>query len=249
MKKITCLITGGSGSLGSRLKNFLIDDFKILAPPRDELDITKPNLIKEFFSEHSVDIVIHTAALARMSLCEKNPGDAIKINSVGTLNLVNAVNKLYQSEKKVIKFLYISTDGVYASTTGNYSETSETIPYNTYGWSKLMGEFVVQTLVDFCIVRTRFFDQDNILFEESADDILTSSIEIDLLVKELKFIIDKDFQGIINVGGDKKSDYDRYKIYKPSIKKCTRADIVKNLDFKIATDASMNISLLLGLKK
>ena len=80
MKKITCLITGGSGSLGSRLKNFLIDDFKILTPPRNELDITKPNLIKEFFNEHSIDMVIHTAALARMSLCEKNPGDAIKIN-------------------------------------------------------------------------------------------------------------------------------------------------------------------------
>ncbi len=249
MKKLTCLITGGSGLLGSRLKKFLLNDFKILAPSRNELDITKPNLINNFFNEHSIDIVIHAAALARMSLCEKNPEEAFKINSIGTLNLVNTLNKFYQSENKIIKFLYISTDGVYASSTGNYSETSETIPYNTYGWSKLMGEFAVRTLEDFCIVRTRFFDPDNILFDESADDILTSSIEINLLVKELKFIIDKDFQGIINVGGDKKSDYDRYKKYKSSIKKCTKADIVKNLDFKIATDASMNISLLLGLKK
>ena len=43
--------------------------------------------------------------------------------------------------------------------------------YNYYGLTKLMGEFSVRTLSNFCIIRTRFFDPDNIPFAESANDI------------------------------------------------------------------------------
>ena len=37
--------------------------------------------------------------------------------------------------------------------------------------------------------------------------------------------------------------------YKKSIKPCLRKDIIKNLNFKIAKDASMNLSVLKRIKK
>ncbi len=50
-----------------------------------------------------------------------------------------------------IRFVYISTDGVYVGTKGNYSEEDETAPYNIYGWTKLGGELVVRALPNFCV--------------------------------------------------------------------------------------------------
>ena len=99
------------------------------------------------------------------------------INTQGTLNLVNNVRDIKKSCNKNIRFIYISTDGVYPCSNGNYSEDSPTIPYNIYGWSKLGGETAVRSLQNFCIIRTRFFDPLNIPFSESADDIITFQLK------------------------------------------------------------------------
>ena len=74
-------------------------------------------------------------------------------------------------------------------------------------------------------------------------------IEIQDLVKEIKNISKKSFTGVINVGNKRKSDFDNYRIFKPSIKPCKRKDILKTLNFKIAKDASMNLDLLKKIKK
>ena len=42
---------------------------------------------------------------------------------------------------------------------------------------------------------------------------------------------------------------ENYKKYKPNIKPCKRKDILKNLNFKIAKDSSMNLSLLKKIKR
>ena len=48
---------------------------------------------------------------------------------------------------------------------------------------------------------------------------------------------------------EKKSDYQNYVKYKKKIKRCKRKDIIKDLDFTIAKDASLNISKFKKLKK
>ena len=237
------LLTGSTGKLGKRIiKN--THDISFLTPSSKDLDITSEISIKRFFEENSFSAIIHCAALARMKECEENPNKAFLINTLGTLNLVSKVRDIQKSLKKNIRFIYISTDGVYSCKDGNYSEDSPTIPYNIYGWSKLGGETSVRTLEDYCIIRTRFFDPLNIPFNESADDIITSSIEIEKLVEIIYFLLNKEFTGVLNVGNKESSEFLRYIAHKPNLEKCKRSDVKKNLKFEIAKNASMNISLM-----
>ena len=98
---------------------------------------------------------------------------------------------------------------------------------------------------NFCIIRTRFYDPENIPFTESAIDIMTSSIEVKKLIACIQFLITDEFTGIINLGSSNPcSEFVRYSAHKPEIKKCSRSDIIKNLTFEIATNASMDISLM-----
>ena len=242
------LITGSSGKLGKKVLK-CNEGLSLLSPSSKELDVTSEVSVKNFFNKNTFNAIIHCAALARMKECEENPYKAYLINTQGTLNLVNNVRDIQKSCNKNIRFIYISTDGVYPCSNGNYSEDSPTIPYNIYGWSKLGGETAVRSLQNFCIIRTRFFDPLNIPFSESADDIITSSIEIDKLAKIIYFLVKNKFSGVLNVGNEPSTEFLRYVTHKPNIKKCKRSDITKNLNFKIAKNASMNISLMKKILK
>ena len=94
--------------------------------------------------------------------------------------------------KKKIKLIHISTDGVYPSTKGNYSENSSLKPYNVYGWTKLCSEYIVKMLQNYIIIRTRFFDKTKIRFNTAATDIFTSMIEVNKLAKEIKLPVFSD---------------------------------------------------------
>jgi GDP-L-fucose synthase len=58
------LITGSGGILGSYLKLLLppSDSYTVLAPTREELDLSSFSSVKNYFSFHVPDIVIHLAA-------------------------------------------------------------------------------------------------------------------------------------------------------------------------------------------
>ena len=69
-------------------------------------------------------------------------------------------------------------------------------------------------------------------------------MEVTSLVKYILKLIKRNFQGVINVGGPKISDYKKYKKFKKSLKPCDKNEILNSLNFKIATDASLNITKL-----
>ena len=104
-------------------------------------------------------------------------------------------------------------------------------------------------LSDYVIIRTRFFNPDNIPFEDSADDIYTSSIPLNKLVEAIHLLVNSNYIGTINVGDVRMSEFDRYRKYKPLIKSCKRDNITKHLHFEIAKDASMDCDLWHKLKK
>ena len=109
-------------------------------------------------------------------------------------------------------------------------------------------EYNVQNLSNYIIIRTRFFDKTKIRFNTAATDIFTSMIEVQDLVKEIKYMSLKNFNGVINIGGKRRSDFENYKKFKSNIKPCKRKDIIKDLSFKIARDASMNLNIFKKLK-
>lgn len=242
MKHKRILLTGGSGSLG---KAITVSGYlpNIYAPSHKTLDITKPETIEKLFVRNNFDAVIHCAALARMTECENDPAKALEINIMGTCNLVMEVLKTNKKGQKDIRFIYISTDGVYPGSRGNYSEKDETIPYNKYGWTKLGAECAVNLLKNFCIIRTSFFDPESIRFDRSATDMYSSKVPVNYLTKAIAVMLESDFTGTINIGGERKSDYERYREFKPSLEPCSRDDIMKDIRFKIALDSSLNSSL------
>lgn len=245
MKKKTLLI-GGSGTLGSSIiSSGLFKD--IYYPSKSKLNILDSKKIRKVLKQKKYDLIINCAAKARMRDCENNISSAIDLNVLGVLNLIREIKICYK--KNSTRFIHISTDAVYSSIKGKYSEAGPTIPYNVYGWTKLYSESIVKALKNYVIVRTRFFDKKNIKHKTAAIDIFTSAIEIEILVKEIKSISMTKFIGIINVGEKRKSDFENYKKFKPKIKPCKRIDIMKSLNFKIAKDSSMDLSLLKKIRK
>ena len=92
------------------------------------------------------------------------------------------------------------------------------------------------------IIRTRFYKKNLIKYKFSASDIYTSQIEIGYLPKYINYLIRDKFNGIINIGSSRKSDFKVYKNIKKNLKSFKRKDIVKRLKFNIARDASLNLS-------
>ncbi|MFC1606535.1 sugar nucleotide-binding protein [Candidatus Latescibacterota bacterium] len=236
------LLTGATGKLGKALNNSkLFSD--LIKPTRQTLDLTNIVLIKRCFEENNIDAVIHCAALARIVDCEKNPVKAIETNIMGTCNIVKTVFEHEEKKQKSIRFIHISTDGVYPGLRGDYSENSETIPLNNYGWTKLGAESSVNLLSNFCIIRTRFFDPDTIHYIQSANDLFTSKITLDNIVKAIHHMLFSNFTGTINIGNGKKSDFEIYSKYKPSILPCSIADIEKEKGVSLGRDYSLDVSL------
>ncbi|NQT06823.1 MAG: sugar nucleotide-binding protein [Candidatus Omnitrophica bacterium] len=244
MKQKNILLTGGSGKLGKAIISSGVFP-SIKAPSHKALDITDAVKVSRFFKTNKINVVIHAAAKARMAECEKDPIGALRVNIIGTSNLVSEILK----SRRIIRFIYISTDGVYCGNKGNYSEASGLMPYNKYGWAKLGGECAVTLLPNHCIIRTSFFDPKKISFKDAARDMYSSKVDINCLVDALRVMVEKRYVGVVNIGSKKSSDYDKYKRYKPGIGSCRFKDIRKNLSFNIARDSSLDTKLWKRLKK
>ena len=146
------LLIGGGGTLGTSIIKSKY--FKNLDSPRkNNLNLLSSSSIEKFLKK-KYNLIINCAAVARMKECEKNPLKAIKVNIFGTSNLVNEIIKYEKKFKKKIKLIHISTDGVYPSKKGNYSESDIPLPILVYGKQKLKIEKKIKLLTDnYCIIR------------------------------------------------------------------------------------------------
>lgn len=157
-------VTGAGGQLGydvirevKRRGYYSIgsDITKIAEPLSDEmvhLDITDIDEVKRVLEEKRPDVVIHCAAWTAVDLAEEADmlPKAYEINVNGTKNIANVCRNLD------CKMIYISTDYVFSGEgdTPWLPESTETIPVNTYGKTKLAGEHIVSDLLDkYFIVR------------------------------------------------------------------------------------------------
>jgi UDP-N-acetylglucosamine 4,6-dehydratase/5-epimerase len=142
----TILITGGTGSFGSRLIDRLLaehaprairvfsrDEYKqsemaqrlagddrmrfLIGDVRDQARLTR--------ATRNVDVVIHAAALKHVPICEYNPFEAVQTNVIGAENVVNAA-----IESQVPLTIALSTD-------------KAVNPVNLYGATKLCQEKIV----------------------------------------------------------------------------------------------------------
>lgn len=221
-KKI--LITGGDGYVGTNLLSFLNGKNQIVVPAviapaglRDEvvLDITSATEVKKLLAEVKPDLVIHTAGLSSLAKCEHDSELARRINFEGTKNLVDHVGQA--------KFVFFSSDYVFAGDKGNYSETDLAEPRTVYGQTKLLAEkYIQENHKNYLIIRTaNIFGRGGNFFNfvlsslkagqtvEVFDDVSFTPTQIDFLLNALYELIETDFRGIIHLAGqDKVSRYE-----------------------------------------
>lgn len=138
------LLTGGAGSVGrSLIPKFLNQDPNVLRI----LDNNEPGLarLKSQIADNrcrflagdvrdrnrldraieDIDIVVHTAAMKHVDVCEYNPFEAVKTNALGLQNIVDAA-----IDSSVGRVLFTSSD-------------KAVNPANTMGTTKLLGEKLI----------------------------------------------------------------------------------------------------------
>ena len=96
----------------------------------------------------NTDILIHTAAMANLGLCQKNPQLADQVNAQATMSIAR------WCRKNAVRFIYLSTDIVFDGEHPPFSENDNPNPVNVYGSSKLKGENAVQEYAEnYAIIR------------------------------------------------------------------------------------------------
>jgi dTDP-4-dehydrorhamnose reductase len=156
------LLTGSSGFLGTYVKSFLEatgEQFFTLrcSPGRSPDGCDKhfapngnPEDLLRAFDAIPLSRVIHVAAMASASHCEKHPSDAWDANVRLTRSLVRL------SREKLAHFTYISTDLVYDGATFSGRLIDESVPAcpsSVYGRTKFLGEEEARLAPECSIVR------------------------------------------------------------------------------------------------
>jgi dTDP-4-dehydrorhamnose reductase len=140
------LVTGASGLLGASIvyeaikvgRNVVgFSHRQLLRIPGAQMfavDLTAHDALRALVAELRPQNIIHCAAATNVDWCEDHILEAEQINVQASAFLADAAHKLDAG------FVYVSTDAVFDGTRGNYAETDETSPLNTYARSKLRGE-------------------------------------------------------------------------------------------------------------
>jgi UDP-N-acetylglucosamine 4,6-dehydratase len=140
------LVTGGTGSFGRKLIKYLLENCspnKIVIFSRDEMkqwlmaeEYQNKEILKFVIGDirdkerlntacKDIDYIMHAAALKIVPSSEENPGEAIKTNVLGAMNIINV-----SIENKVKKVIALSTD-------------KACNPINLYGATKLCSDKLI----------------------------------------------------------------------------------------------------------
>ncbi|MBI5621569.1 dTDP-4-dehydrorhamnose reductase [Candidatus Falkowbacteria bacterium] len=136
MQKI--LLIGAKGMLGQYLaKTFAEDDLYLW--DRDEIDITKPEVVKAKISELRPQVIINAAAYNDVDGTETQPAAAELVNGYGPGFLARA------AEAVEAILVHYSSDYVFdGEKEEGYTESDQPNPISRYGASKYLGERAVR---------------------------------------------------------------------------------------------------------
>ena len=140
------LITGSEGFIGKNLCKYLQDKgYEVIRADIAEtaeikLDVSDFNECVRKLMDLKFDAVIHLAAIANIPKCLEDPHKCFKVNSFGTLNMLEIA-----SRKNVQRFIYSSSANVYGVPLE--LPVKETTPFNPrtpYDYSKIASEMMVE---------------------------------------------------------------------------------------------------------
>ncbi|BCB62872.1 NAD(P)-dependent oxidoreductase [Halomonas sp. A020] len=146
----TILITGGNGQVGFELQRQFAPLGTILAPTRQELDLTDASAVDAYLTQHQPALILNAAAYTAVDKAESEPAQAQRLNAELPAQLAA------YAAKQGITLVHYSSDYVYP---GNgetpWQEDSPTAPLSVYGQTKLEGdEAVAKSGAHYLIFRT-----------------------------------------------------------------------------------------------
>lgn len=159
------LLTGGAGFIGTKICEILSENNKILiydnlkrnsikdteVLDKSNVDLVKGDILnldylKKVVNDFKPNIVIHLAAVAGIDTVIKSPVNTMKVNMIGTYNILEAIK-----EHKVDRFIDFSTSEVFGSYAYKVEESHTTNLEAvgdarwTYSVSKLAGEHLAHS--------------------------------------------------------------------------------------------------------
>lgn len=133
------LLTGKTGQVGRELARLLERLGEVTALDRQQLDLAKPEEIRQVVRGVRPDLIVNAAAYTAVDRAESEEAAAQAINAV-------APGVLAEEAKRLGALLvHYSTDYVFDGTKGRpYEENDPTNPLSAYGRTKLEGERAIQ---------------------------------------------------------------------------------------------------------
>lgn len=224
------LITGHSGMLGKDLSNVFkekgakVFGYDKTSNPEFEIeyqfvdDLNNEHALLNALNEIDPDLIIYTAAIVNLDLCETDREMAKSVH-------IDAAEFLAKNKNANTKFYYISTDSVFDGTKGNYTEEDQTCPLNYYSQSKNEGENRVLKFLNTLVIRTNIYGFNIPLKNSFAEwaikcfsenktitgfvDVIFNAIYTKDLAKIIAQLTHYEMQGIINIAcAGKWSKYD-----------------------------------------
>ncbi len=220
------LITGGSGllalnwALATRADRSVTLGSRGMAPTlagvgARSLTLESVDAIVRTLDDVKPQLVVHTAGLANVDRCEREPEHAYKANVELAANVAAAC------ARTGVSMVHISTDHLFDGTRPMVDESQPVCPLNVYGRTKAEAEArVLEALPSALVVRTNFYGWGPSYRRSFVDfvvdslrsatpiwlytDILYTPIVIQSLALSVHQLVDKGVRGVINVVGDER---------------------------------------------
>jgi dTDP-4-dehydrorhamnose reductase len=134
------LVTGGSGQVGGAILRLAGRDAEIVAPGRDQLDLTDAQALAAMIATRPWAAIVNCAAYTAVDKAESDVVAAWRVNALAPAALAAASNAAG------VPILHVSTDYVFSGAKSDfYVEDDSVAPLGVYGASKLGGELAVRS--------------------------------------------------------------------------------------------------------
>ncbi len=227
------LLTGGHGRLASALtKVLLAKDHDVYLKGRHHLDVTYMPDVTHAVQSLEPDVIINCAGVLSLD-SEKNHRRAWNVNVLGAMNVATMAHVAN------VHMVHISTDYVFSGREAPYMEGDPPDPINYYGFTKAAGEAAVRgACKQALILRAPFRYDGPWLYKKAFTDQFTSGRWLAEVAPDIvDAAIDQELQGVMHIGGERRSIYELAKEASPDVEPCTR-DSWPGLN--IPADVSLN---------
>ena len=133
-------VTGAKGLVGQEVCAALAKLGDVHATDVDDMDVTDLGAVMSTMTARPPDVIVHLAGLKGNLPSRENPLKFFDVNTVGTVNLLEAARKLGTK-----RFIFFSSLTAHGPSDEEGDELSPLVPQHPYSGSKASAESMVQT--------------------------------------------------------------------------------------------------------